>query len=563
MMTIEKISKDNLDYLYKHSTQEYFEETDNEKGYFSGTLSKWQKMEGKEATKKEYDKLMSFNKDFKGVEIDPSPSKDWTNLYNRVSPNERKELDKIWDSTMQDVAKAIEQNTYYRETKNGKTEYKLCKGAHMAIFHHHTARPVNGQVDGQEHSHIVIFPQVMGQNNKFHSHTLMDLKYEKNGHETLRYFDSVLNHGLAKGLNYLGYAVSPEKDGFTIDGMDKSIRKEFSKRTNQIEELAGKNASYADKKIISLKIRENKSENNLSELRQGWQEKMDELGFTNPSKLKTKQKNQDKSLAEISKEKGKFVFSNKELKTLALQQATFSNKSFNEKLTEFKADKKLEKLTSHQNIYKSNYAISSFSKKVKIAYMKKSLAKSSSLKTGKPSRVKTETEKDIKQSINSAKSFFGNQPKIKGIQPVSNSTVESVEEFLSEIKTLEQELSSLRLDDPKRSQLESKIGDLKNKIKSLQAEKSKNLTAKSSIKQKGNKHEKPKEEEQNKPKEKEEVKKTDEELTNEFTDELMKSKDYLGTSLLQKNASIINEKAQMQAISQLNQVNTTKITVTR
>lgn len=547
MMTMAKIEKDNLDYLFKHSTQEYFQEEtqENEKGYFAGTLSKWQKMEGKETTKKEYDRLMSYNKDFKGVEIDPSPSKDWTNLYNRVSPEERKELTKIWNETMQEVAKAVEQNTYYRETKNGKTEYKLCKGAHLAIFNHHTARPVEGMIDGQEHSHIVIFPQVLGQDNKFHSHTLMDLKYEKNGHETLRYFDAVMNHGLAKGLNKLGYAVSPTKHGFTIDGMQENISKEFSKRTNQINSLAGENATYADKKKISLKVRENKTQNNLTSLRENWQGKMDQLGFTSAEPLKSKQKDFDKSLSEISKEQGKNVFSNKELKTLALQQSTFSNKTFEEKIKEFKEDKKLEFVGKNQNIFKSNFAMQKFTKLVKLNIVKKSLAKSKSLSSAKPSKT-TPIPK-----------FKGKNPKQKNIAnastPIQSSSGESVNEFLSDIKNLEQQLSSLKLDDPKRVQIEGKIGDLKNKIKSLLSEKVKNLTAKASIKEKSQEQKEEPQEEEEKPKDEKKKEKTLEEQVEGFSNELDKAKEHLANPKLETIAQQANLQAQQQAQQQLQQ----------
>lgn len=552
MMTITKIEKDNLDYLFKHSTQEYFqaETQENEKGYFTGTLSKWQKMEGKETTKKEYDRLMSYNKDFKGVEIDPSPSKDWTNLYNRVSPQERKELTKIWNETMQDVAKAVEQNTYYRETKNGKTEYKLCKGLHIAIFNHHTARPVEGMIDGQEHSHIVIFPQVLGQDNKFHSHTLMDLKYEDN-HETLRYFDAVMNHGLAKGLNRLGYAVSPTKHGFTIDGMQENIRQEFSKRTNQINLIAGEDATYADKKKISLQVRENKTQNNLTSLRADWQGKMDQLGFTSAEPLKSEQKDFDKSLSEIAKEKGKNVFSNKELKTLALQQATFSNKTVQEKLKEFKEEKKLEYVGKNQHIFKSNFVMQKFTKLVKSKIVNNSLEKKKTPQTpikGKPTPI-------LK--------IKGKNKQLKNIANASTpiqSSGELVNEFLSDIKNLEQQLSGLKLDDPKRAQIEGKIGDLKNKIKELLSEKVKNLTAKSATKE-NQKEQKKETQEEEKPEEEKKKEKTIEESAEDFINELEKDKQHLANPELEKSAQQANFQAQQQAQQQLQQAQTIAITV--
>lgn len=554
MMSIAKIQPDNLDYLFKHSTQEYFEEQENEKGTFLGKMSEFHKLKDKEVTKKLYDKYMSFGeKDFKGVEIDPSPSKDWTVLYNRADEETREKMNVIWDKAMQEVAKSIEQNTYYRETNDGKTEYKLAKAVMIAKFDHHTARPVNGVVDCQEHSHLVIFPKVLGQDNKFHSHTLMDLKYEKNGHETLRLFDSVMNYHLAKGLNSLGFSVSPIKDGFSIDGLDSNIAREFSKRTNQINELAGQDASYADKKEVSLKVRENKTKNNINELRNGWQKTMDSLGFKDISRLKSSQKNLDKSLSQISKEKDKNVFSNKELKTLAYQEATFSNKSFEEKLTEFKTDKHLEKVSSHQNIFAKTFAMKAFSKAVKSLKIKGSLAKNNSLKSAKPSQAKPSKAKSIKAKPNQ-------------ISTLSNRESDTIQECLSEIKSLENQLLNLKIDDPQRAKIEGKIGDLKEKMKSIERENKASLSAKANIKQNSKdssslqSEEKDEEEDKKKPQkspEEEKKAKTDDELTERFSQEL-ENKEHLGNPKLNS----LSQQFSQNVISQnLQQVQTSQIAV--
>ena len=109
MIAMAKIS--NPKYLIEHSQHEYFSENDNEKGYFTGGLARFQKLEGKKVDPKNFEKLINYGKDFHGVELDPAPSKDWTVLYNRVSPEEREQLTKIWNDSMQHLTKAIEQNT--------------------------------------------------------------------------------------------------------------------------------------------------------------------------------------------------------------------------------------------------------------------------------------------------------------------------------------------------------------------------------------------------------------------------------------------------------------------
>jgi conjugative relaxase-like TrwC/TraI family protein len=556
MMSIAKIEADNQDYLFKHSTQEYFEEQENEKGTFLGKMSEFHKIKDKEVTKKLYDKYMSFGeKDFKGVEIDPSPSKDWTVLYNRADEETREKMNVIWDKTMQEVAKSIEQNTYYRETKDGKTEYKLAKAVLIAKFDHHTARPVNGVVDCQEHSHLVIFPKVLGQDNKFHSHTLMDLKYEKNGHETLRLFDSVMNYHLAKGLNSLGFSVSPSKAGFTIDGLDGNIAKEFSKRSNQINDIAGEEATYAEKKKISLKVRENKTKNDINKLRQGWQSTMDRLGFRDINILKSKQKDFDKSLSDISKERDKLVFSNKELKALAYQEATFSNKTFEEKLTEFKNDKYLEKVSNHQNIFAKSFAMKSFSKRVKSLKLRGSLAKNNSLKSAKPSQAKPSKTKSIKARPSQTNTL-------------SNRESDTIQECLSEIKSLESQLLNLKLDDPQRVKIEGKIGDLKERMKSIERENKASLSAKANISKNSrdssslqNEEKEEEQEDKKQPKSLEEEKakglKSDEELAEEFSQEL-DNKEHLGNLKLNS----LTQQASQNAIKQnLQQVQTQQIDI--
>lgn len=52
-------------------------------------------------------------------------------------------MDGIRDKAVSSIVKGIEQNTYYRETNDGVTEYKLAKGVGMATFNHHSGREVN------------------------------------------------------------------------------------------------------------------------------------------------------------------------------------------------------------------------------------------------------------------------------------------------------------------------------------------------------------------------------------------------------------------------------------
>ena len=337
MISIAKLN--SVDYLFKHSQHEYFTEQDNEKGYFAGRLTKYQKLEGKEADEKNFRRFCSYGGEKNnGIELDPAPPKDWSLLINIVSEEERQKLTEAWDRAIKEVCKAIEHNTYYRKTEQGKTEYKLAKGVALAVFNHHTARPSNGLIDPQEHSHIVIFPKVLGENNAFYSHTWLEAKYEHN-QETLKYIDSIFQYSLSKSLNQLGYTVTPDKKGnFQIDGISQEMRQFFSKRTNKINEKAGEQASYNDKKKISLKQRSAKEGNDLAELRKEWQAKLKEFGLDEKKLATMKGKQLDKSESfEAQLQKSGKILSIKGMKILAFKRATFKDASFED---EYKAQNK-------------------------------------------------------------------------------------------------------------------------------------------------------------------------------------------------------------------------------
>lgn len=363
MINIQKIS--NPKYLFQHSKHEYYSEGDNEVGIFAGRGSKYLKLEGKVVEQDKFEYLINKGgPENMGVEIDPGAPKDWSILYNRVSDEDRAKMDIAFTQALQDVAKAIEENTYYRKTVDGKESYHLARGVTMAIFQHHTARGVGDKgIDCHEHGHIVVFPKVMGDGGQMYSHTLFDLIHEKDGQgnsqETLKYLDQVFQYSLAKFLtNEMGHTLSRGvADSFKIDGITDDMRKEFSKRTESIKEVVREDATYEEKKKVSLKQRNTKTENDLGELRKGWQEKMEQGGLTPDAveKMKGKQKNLDRNFQEVFANNN--VVSNKRLKMMALSEAKFSNKTAEEKLAEFKASKSLVKIGKNQHINAKNKAL--------------------------------------------------------------------------------------------------------------------------------------------------------------------------------------------------------------
>lgn len=353
MITVEKIN--NPDYLIEHSKHEYYTESDNQKGYFAGRLMQYQKLAGKEVDEKTFKRMLDYGKKdgFAGVEFDPAPPKDFSILLERATPEEREELLGIHKEAIKGVIKAIEENTYYRKTENGKTRYELAKAVGFAHFTHFTARPTidengNQKIDLQLHDHIVAFPKVLGQDGKFYSHTLLDTKYEKqNKHETLRYFDQTYQYILSKGLQDRGYAIERgAKDSFRIKGISNDLVDEFSSRKKQIINDVGEDASYHDKKQSSLKARNKKIVSDLKDLRPMWQERMEKYGFTADKMESIKSKQEDLDLSFDDAFKDNDIISAKAIKIKALSEAKFSTKTMQEKFDEYKSVK-MEKLGKH------------------------------------------------------------------------------------------------------------------------------------------------------------------------------------------------------------------------
>lgn len=531
MISIAKVN--NAKYHLEHSQFDYYSEQENEKGEFRGALMKWQKLEGKEVDEKSYMKQIEHGgENNKGVDLCFSPPKDWTILYNSADDETRLKMDVIRDKAVDKIVKGIEQNTYYRETENGETKFVLAKGVGMATFNHHTSREVQdekinpgGYVDPQEHTHITVFPKVLGQDGKFHSHTLLDLKYEKgNNHEGLRYLDQLGQHELCKGLKEMGFNVyEVDKHGnFGIEGIDDNLRDEFSKRKNQINEKAGEGATYNEKKEIALNFRAGKDSHDLASLRGVWKEKMNELGF-NKEKINDMKdpknhtiKHEDKKLEDlIDKDK---PLSNKKLKTLALNESKFTDKSYQDKLKEFKDDKKVRQISKKYNLYADNKAKEKLADKVN---------QKSRQQTAKPNLEGSKSGSSGQGVEQMGKSLQG---ALKGLQGgsigggsvpgggggASGSSGGSKEELYSSIKDLEQQLFSFppiaeRTPEQHKqiAQIEAKIGDLKAQLKKIEEqEKEGNLSgssANSSNGSQGDKQETKKPKQPKTPEEKEEA----------------------------------------------------------
>jgi conjugative relaxase-like TrwC/TraI family protein len=101
-------------------------------------------------------------------------------------------------------------------------------------FLHTTSRPINGEPDPQLHIHAVVFNATYDrEESQWKAGQFGGIKADG------PYFQAVFRARLANQLQDLGYELKAAKGDFEIVGVPKRAVKEFSRRTDLIEKLAG------------------------------------------------------------------------------------------------------------------------------------------------------------------------------------------------------------------------------------------------------------------------------------------------------------------------------------
>ena len=214
------------------------------------------------------------------TDITLSAPKDFSILQNIAGDKLQEQLKEVFNNAVDNTIKLIEDKAYRRiDSKNNK-EYGV--KLFISRFHHKTARSVNGEFpDMQEHSHLII-------NRK----CLKDGKiYSLDNHFLFinqKYFGANFRYELAKGLRGLGFITEKTvyKDennrsvsGFSVKGIPDELRKHYSKRHNQIDEVANKNgkATSIDKFNIAQKIKSPKRTYKEGIVKEFWKSEAKEL----------------------------------------------------------------------------------------------------------------------------------------------------------------------------------------------------------------------------------------------------------------------------------------------
>ncbi len=187
-------------------------------------------------------------------------------VLHAITEDERL-LDAFRDS-VRETMDDMEAEMQTRIRKQNRNEDRTTGNMAWGEFVHFTSRPVDGLPDPHLHAHCYVFNTTWdASENAWKAGQFGNLKRDA------PYFEAKFHSRLGRKLADLGIEVERTKTGWEIAGISKETIDKFSRRTEQIEELARKKGITNPelKSELGAKTRERKQKDlPLTELRQEW-----------------------------------------------------------------------------------------------------------------------------------------------------------------------------------------------------------------------------------------------------------------------------------------------------
>ncbi|MGA4332303.1 MobF family relaxase [Ralstonia nicotianae] len=428
------------------------------------------------------------------------------------SPEMSHKLDDIFNQANEHMNKEIEA----RLTTRIDGKHTPIAGAIVATWKHQTARQVDGRIDPHRHAHNVYGHYQVAQDGTFKA---VDFKRV---FEDKLLIASQCQEILAKGVKALGFELEEGKTGWQVKAISDQVRKEFSSRSEKIKSQTGENASYEDRQK-SANQKEKKGDYQLDELKSQWKERLDKNGLTKdmmnhvrsqpgtPQQAITKEdilrracqvakssnftsRHIDIALAQKSQVHD---FDKKQMKAEIFKDKNLVKTDFKSKDGQSLYYSKSITSKSYQNdmqkMAEANMKLKAMDLKNKVDMQKGGLDRSHKPKAPKTKDAKSSQSaprQPQQQPQDQKSSGGGSTPKVSSLTapqhdlngsggtgggqiqaPVSKGS--SIEELVSSIKTLEEKLLSLKLDDPRRFEIEEQIGVIKTQMAKALEEKAK------------------------------------------------------------------------------------------
>lgn len=278
----------NFNYYVKENNLEKSMQTNDNKNYFSreGTAEIHLLKENKsiEFNEQKYnnmtnsktldgkDKKLAKDHILKGYDLTFSAPKDFSILCAAADDKLKNELENIYRNANKVALEKANTYLFTRKTIDGKQRKIYNANNEVASFYHDFSR----EQDMQKHTHNIMINESYDKYSK--SYRAVDFSLlMKNQKECGLVFQSEL----AKGLRNLGFEIEPSKTNnfsFEIKGINEEVKKEFSKRHNQIIQESIKNPNK-EKSIIALETRKQKGILDYQEITNKHKEKLEDLGI--------------------------------------------------------------------------------------------------------------------------------------------------------------------------------------------------------------------------------------------------------------------------------------------
>ena len=184
-----------------------------------------------------------------------------------------------FQASVQQTMLDIERDAQTRVRKNGRDEDRLTGELVWADFIHQTARPVDGIVpDPHLHCHSFVFNVTWDAvENQFKAGQFRNIKRD------MPYYQARFHKILSDKLIDLGYRIRRTHTAFEIAGVPERIIDLFSKRTNEIGQIANElgitDASELD--ALGARTRAKKQKGlTMTQLKQAWRKQILAMGMT-------------------------------------------------------------------------------------------------------------------------------------------------------------------------------------------------------------------------------------------------------------------------------------------
>lgn len=291
MMSISQVSSAGAAGSYYQSDNYYAKDGEDGQGTWYGQASENLELKGKAVTPEEFEKILTGEmpngqklyrvvdgekKHIAGYDITFSAPKS-VSLMALTIASDKSDWHDVHDKAVTAALDWVESNTLQTRKYNKNTKEQEPVGNQkmlVATFKHDISR----NEDPQLHTHCVIANACLDSDDKFrsvHSRTLFDNKMLIG-----EIYRSELKANIREA--YLGRLERTHPDGrFELKDMDKSLIREFSTRSQDMQEYLGEGAHSAeDKAIAALRTRKAKKESPRDELQKDWDRRIAQLGYS-------------------------------------------------------------------------------------------------------------------------------------------------------------------------------------------------------------------------------------------------------------------------------------------